>query len=225
MSDRTGLRVGSFLGRGKVRNSRLSNELSYISIGAIKAKLDNFLKQIETEDFIPFFESMKDCYFNGLYSRSKPPLRVKQISKIEDLEKIPNQRGFYLIFTDYKLGFGERNKCKAVISDHPDAKAIYRGESHNVRTRLESHLFNNTYHKKLKSDLDRYTVCLKIDGEHVNLDEPLEMAKARWYVAYHGFPNSNQVIRETAERAFDKVFNKPIFSKDKSAVQKRTEPC
>lgn len=184
----------------------MSNEFPHVSIGTIKAKLDNVLKQIETEDFVPFFESMKGRYSDGLYSRTKPALRVQRISKIEDLEKIPNQRGFYLIFTDYKLGFGERNKCKAVIIGHPDAKAIYRGESYNVRTRLESHLFHNTYHKKLKSASnrsDRYTVCLKIDGEHVNLDEPLEMSKAKWYVAYHGFPKSNQVIREIAEKAFD----------------------
>lgn len=197
----------------------MSNEFPHVSIGTIKAKLDNVLKQIETEDFVPFFESMKGRYSDGLYSRTKPALRVQRISKIEDLEKIPNQRGFYLIFTDYKLGFGERNKCKAVIIGHPDAKAIYRGESHNVRTRLESHLFHNTYHKKLKSASnrsDRYTVCLKIDGEHVNLDEPLEMSKAKWYVAYHGFPKSNRVIREIAEKAFDEVFNKPLFSRDKS---------
>lgn len=42
------------------------------------------------------------------------------------------------------------------------------------------------------------------------------MSKAQWYVAYHGFPNSNRVIREIAEKAFDEVFNKPLFSKDKS---------
>lgn len=197
----------------------MSNEFPHVSIGTIKAKLDNVLKQIETEDFVPFFESLKDRYSDGLYSKSSPSLRVKQISKIEDLEKIPNQRGFYLIFTDYKSGFGKRNKCKAVLSDNSKAKAIYRGESYNVRTRLESHLFHNTYHKKLKSASnrsDRYTVCLKIDGEHVNLDEPLEMSKAKWYVAYHGFPKSNQVIREIAEKAFDEVFNKPLFSRDKS---------
>ena len=49
--------------------------------------------------------------------------------------------------------------------------------------------------------------------------------KRHSYVAYYGFPNSNRVIREIAESAFDEVFNKPIFSKDKSVVQKRTEPC
>lgn len=40
-----------------------------------------------------------------------------------------------------------------------------------------------------------------------------------------GFANSNRVIREIAESAFDEVFNKPIFSKDKSVVQKSIELC
>lgn len=40
-----------------------------------------------------------------------------------------------------------------------------------------------------------------------------------------GFANSNRVIREIAESAFDEVFNKPILSKDKSVVQKSIELC
>ncbi|MFJ7825469.1 hypothetical protein [Psychrobacillus sp. NPDC096623] len=197
----------------------MKNEIVSISVEQIKKETDVMHEKIKNKHFFPLFNSLKGQYSIDLAKSSKPTIIVKQIHTIVDLNKIPNQPGFYLIFTDYKNGFKDINSCTAILNNNPNARVIYRGESYNARTRLESHLFNDTYHRNLKSAVNRndnYKVCIKLsENENVNLDSPSRVTEASWYVAYHGMRKSNRTIREMAEEAFDDVFGKPIFSRDK----------
>lgn len=200
----------------------MNSKIIALPIDEIKKEISKMHSHIQNTYFIPFFKSLKGKYSSHFKNEKSPKIIVRQISSLIDLEEIPNERGFYLIFTDYKNGYEDLNDCTCVISDDSNARVIYRGESYNVRTRLESHLFNNYYHKKRKENhkrIDNYQVCLKLmNEEHVNLDSSVEnhteIINANWYVAYHAFPKSDGVIRKMAEQAFDEIFGKPVCSRE-----------
>ena len=166
----------------------VESKMNTLPIEKIKEEIANVYLKVKIDYFIPFFKSLKEIYRGDLEKRT-PKIIVKNIKIHSDLKSIPNERGFYLIFTDYKKGFQSVNKCKCVLKDNPNARVIYRGESYNVRTRLESHLFHELYHKKRvenKKRSDNYNVCLKLENEeNINLDSKEEVNKANWYVAYH----------------------------------------
>lgn len=66
-------------------------------------------EKIKNKHFFPLFNSLQGQYSTDLAKSSKPNIIVKQIHTIADLNKIPNQPGFYLIFTDYQDGFKDIN--------------------------------------------------------------------------------------------------------------------
>jgi hypothetical protein len=196
-----------------------------ISMDVIKNILEEANIKIKEQYFIPFFESVKGKYEIGILNNSSPKIIVKEIKCPEDLEDIPSHSpGFYVILSDYKNGFTNQNLCDMKLNGLPDVRAIYRGEAYNVRLRLLSHLFKNLYDQERNNDIqndinrdDNYSVCLKLDDREekgINIDKDKNLAKSRWFVAYHGMRYSDGPIRKIAESAFDDVFGKPVCSRD-----------
>lgn len=121
-----------------------------------------------------------------------------------DLEDVLYGPGFYLIATDVETG---KNDCRLTIAGN--LRVVYRGHSSNVRERIESHLFYDSYRNKDAGR--RFTVCMKLDGANINIDRaPLD--GNRWAVVTHSMPGSTLLIREAAEAGFDEVFGKPVGS-------------
>ncbi len=162
-------------------------------------KLENkFVKDIKT-----YFKNYKDY----------EPVIIKNIT---DLNKIPYENGFYVILTDYPL-IG--NNCSF---KHNDLIAIYRGQCSQVRNRINSHLFNENYKKNHNGKSVNYTVCLKIDEKDkggINIDKD-SYSNYNWMVVIHKMKDSNKLIREYAEKAFDELYEKPICSREKKPKMK-----
>lgn len=133
--------------------------------------------------------------------------RITKITSFEDTDKIMYGSGFYLIFSDFNL---DNNKCEIEINN---TRVIYRGHCSRVKQRIRSHLFKSKYDlNKINTD---YKVCLKIDSKinGINIDDHI-YSKYQWYVLTISMRGSNKLIRELCEKAFDKLYNKPIYSRD-----------
>ena len=134
-------------------------------------------------------------------------IKIVHLKSLNDLDKIPKQPGFYIIFSDVQT---KNNPCTAKFEDLPQIKAIYRGEAYDVYKRIASHLFNEHYLSKL-AKANTYTATLKINKVKVNINKS-PFNNSNWYIAYHALPKSTSPVRQLMELGFDKVYNKPIFS-------------
>lgn len=201
------------------------SQVKTISMDEVKKIVDETYNQLTKDYFIPFFQSLDGQYKVGVIKNRTPKIKVIKIDKIEDLECIPsNSPGFYVILTDYMNGYTEKNLCNLKLEGYPNVKAIYRGEAYNVRLRLMSHLFKDTYdYNKVQDSIsmrkrdDNYTVCLKLEDQvtsGINLDKEKKLSKANWFVAYHGMRGTDNFIRKSVEKAFDIVYGKPLCSRD-----------
>lgn len=133
--------------------------------------------------------------------------KITKINSFEDSDQVLYGSGFYLILSDFNL---LNNNCEIVINN---TKVIYRGHCSRVKQRIRSHLFKSKYDlNKLNTD---YKVCLKIDPKinGINIDDDF-YSKYQWYVLTISMRNSNKLIRELCEKTFDKLYNKPLFSRD-----------
>jgi hypothetical protein len=149
------------------------------------------------DHFAGFFQSVD-------YSKKNPKVKGTLIRSPADLKHVLYGPGLYLIATDVPI---EMNPCTLKLNK--TLPVVYRGHSSNVRERVESHLFYDTYiARKARRG---FTVCMKLDGKNINIDKrPLN--KRQWFVVAHSMPRSNAIIRISAEIAFDTVFEKPIGS-------------
>lgn len=166
-----------------------------------KSDLNNVTKDIKS-DLIK--------YFRGLdYSITKNEIEITPINSENDVDKIYASSGFYIILTDHNFS---DNECNFRYNNQT---AIYRGHSYSTKKRISSHLANSTYIKNRKSIEPNYTVCLKIeDGVNgINLDKK-PYSDWNWTVIVHKMRNSNELIREQAELAFDNAFGKPCKSRE-----------
>ncbi|WP_152623371.1 hypothetical protein [Aneurinibacillus migulanus] len=185
-----------------------SKEIGDTSVGYGIKSIMNKIGILEDEliqDFKAFFNSIR--YSDTPKSKM---IKVDQIKEHSDLKEIPNRPGFYVIFSDYPM---KHNACTCeLIINGKCYKALYRGHSYGVQKRIGSHCFKSRY----KGD---YTVCLNLNGKSgINIDVDRRYCFHSWYVAYHRMSynnRSNIFIRETAEKAFDECFSKPVGCKDK----------
>jgi len=174
----------------------------------LKNRIEKYKNKLsEIEDYI-----QKDLieYFSKIdYSQLSKEIQIVRINNEEDLNKIYTGIGFYIILTDYEF---EDNNC---VFEYDKHKAIYRGHSHFTKKRLLSHLANERYNKERKSNEPHYKVCLKIDNNVNGININKEPYKSwNWIVIIHKMKDSSKIIREQAELAFDKLYNKPSKSRE-----------
>jgi len=146
-----------------------------------------------------------DFFKNIDYSKgNKKKIKTHTLKSSNDLDSVLSGPGFYLIATDVQT---QINPCTLTIG--ANLKVVYRGHSYNVRERIESHLFYNSY--LVKNAGRKFTVCMKLDRNNINIDK-FPYNENQWVVVTHSMPKSTILIREAAEVAFDGVFEKPVGS-------------
>ncbi len=143
------------------------------------------------------------------YEIANEDIQITKIESESDISEIYASPGFYIILTDYKF---DDNECNFTFNNQT---AIYRGHSYFSRKRILSHLANDFYKNNRNAGEPNYTVCLKIedgvDGININ-KKPYN--NRNWTVIVHKMRNSNKLIREQAEFAFDAAFGKPCKSRE-----------
>lgn len=150
-----------------------------------------------TEEFRTFFRGFD--YQSNDYKK----IKITKIESLQSLSSVLGGAGFYLIASTMVT---PNNSCRLKIFS---SRVIYRGHSSSVRERLESHLFYGSYTRRNAGR--KFTVCMKLNGKNVNLDECSKI-DGEWYVVTHSMPKSMKLIREAAEAAFDAEFGKPVCS-------------
>lgn len=155
-------------------------------------------------------------------------IKVYELVCNEDLDKVTNGPGFYIILSSYDI---KDNPCKVSFGEFV---ALYRGECATVRKRVQSHLFNDnyqseynkrkeTYEKKQQNSTKKFyepfwPACLKlqpgVNGININKDT---YNSYKWLVIVHEMKGSSQAVRKQAELAFDELFGKPAASREKIA--------
>ncbi|MBW8241870.1 hypothetical protein K1F50_03590 [Muricauda oceani] len=156
-------------------------------------------------DLMDYFKSM------DLYKKSND-FQVLQIRDETDLDKLWYNSGFYLILTDYQV-----NGIDSCSLEYSNYKVIYRGHSYFTKKRVISHLANDTYNSSHSGKGVHYGVCLKMDnsgrnGININ-QEPYN--SWGWMVIVFKMKDSDKLIREQAEVAFDEVFGRPCRSMER----------
>ncbi|MFI0430684.1 hypothetical protein [Mariniflexile sp. HMF6888] len=149
-------------------------------------------------------------YFEGFdYNCDHRDIEITSIKSEKDINQIYASPGFYIILTDNEF---DDNECSFKFNKQV---AIYRGHSYSTRKRISSHLANDTYNQNRKLGEPNYTVCLKIENgvNGINIDN-LQYSNWNWTVIVHKMRNSNKLIREQAELAFDAAFGKPCKSRE-----------
>lgn len=179
----------------------------------MKTKINGYRAKInKTTDNIKenLCEYFKEHFHEELLPNNKDDIQIISVNQESDLEKVTTSPGLYIILTDHKFN---ENECSFIYNKHT---AIYRGHSYSIKNRVKSHLMHNSYQENKNKWATNYTVCLKIeDGVNgINIDSK-PYNGWEWTVIVLKMPNSNKIIREQAELAFDTVFNKPCKSKEK----------
>lgn len=156
--------------------------------------------------FVEYFKS--DKFPKGFNSKLESGIRISEIKNHDDLKKLYYGVGFYIIATDCKYS---KNQCELIYEKA--YKVIYRGHCTRIKKRVESHLFNDEY--KLNRDGTSYNVCIKVEPNvsGINIDSP-SYKKFDWFVIQIALPQSNKMIREQAEVAFDCLYQKPLASRE-----------
>lgn len=148
-------------------------------------------------------------FFNELIKEDKIAIEDRKISIVklkahEDVEKLPNNPGFYVILTDYMLSYN-KCKCKYKYDDNKYVQAIYRGEASHRKERITGHLFRDKYKGK---DTNFMTVG---SDNGINIDKK-PYCNYSWYVLMCSMNESKQQVRICVEKAFDSVFEQPMYS-------------
>ena len=157
------------------------------------------------------------------FFREHPPAtdaagyKFVRIRSLASFDAIGRTSGLYMIASDFVPDLNRSEGCSLRIDD---LSVIYRGQAHNVRERVRSHLDNTRYKQlKEKKKQDIWTRCLKLDrspgngGIDFDTDPYLGY---RWVVLVLPLQNSRTEFRNYAEWGFDEVFGKPIASNEKS---------
>lgn len=139
------------------------------------------------------------------YTSKSSHIQIISPENEKDLEQIIYGSGFYIILTD---NIFSDNECTFRLNNQV---AIYRGHCTFVKKRIQSHLANKKYNKTESI----YQVCLKIeDGINgVNIDEE-PYKNWNWTIVVHKMRNSDKLMREQAEFAFDELYGKPCKSRE-----------
>lgn len=166
-----------------------------------KSELNNVTENIK-HDLNEYFKDFD-------YNCEHRDIEITSIKSEKDINQIYASSGFYIILTDNEFN---DNECRF---KYKNQTAIYRGHSYSTRKRISSHLANDTYNENRKSGEPNYTVCLKIeDGVNgININK-FPYRNWNWSVIVHKMRNSNELIREQVELAFDAVFGKPCKSRE-----------
>lgn len=157
-----------------------------------------------------FIQNDLEEYFRSIdYKKLPSEIQITEVKNEDDLNKIIYGVGFYIILTDHTF---EDNNCKF---EYNNQKAIYRGHSYFSKKRLLSHLANDKYNRERKKNEPNYKVCLKIEtGKNgININQN-PYKNWNWIVIVHKMKDSSKLMREQAEKAFDKVHNKPCKSRE-----------
>ncbi len=166
-----------------------------------KSELNNVTEKIKND---------LNKYFKGFdYNSNHRDIEIISIKSEKDINQIYASPGFYIILTDNEFN---DNECSFKFKNQT---AIYRGHSYSTRKRISSHLANDTYKQNKKLGEPNYTVCLKIEEgiNGININN-LPYRNWNWTVIVHKMRNSNELIREQAELAFDATFGKPCKSRE-----------
>lgn len=157
-----------------------------------------------------FIQNDLEEYFRSIdYTKPSEEIQITEIKNENDLNKIIYGVGFYIILTDHIF---DDNNCEF---EYNNQKAIYRGHSYFSKKRLLSHLANEKYKRERKKNEPNYKVCLKIEkGKNgININQN-PYKNWNWTVIVHKMKGSSKLMREQAEKAFDKVHNKPCKSRE-----------
>jgi hypothetical protein len=164
----------------------------------------------ELSKITDFIQNDLEEYFRSIdYKKQSKEIQITEVENEEDLNKIIYGVGFYIILTNHNF---EDNNCRFKYNNR---KAIYRGHSYFSKKRLLSHLANDLYNHKRKKNEQNYKVCLKIEkGKNgININQK-PYKNWNWTIIVHKMNNSSKLMREQAEQAFDKVYNKPCKSRE-----------
>lgn len=165
-------------------------------------KIRNKCKHKIEKHFEDFFVGFID---NLRITVKDKKVKCIKVTNFEDFLDINANEGFYIILSNYNLS---KNKCKCAIKieeSNMKVKAIYRGECSKRRERLIGHLYNKRYEGKDKN-------FMKIDNNNgINIDEK-PYVDYEWYIITCSMSKSTQMERICAEKAFDSVYGKPMYS-------------
>ena len=195
----------------------------------MQSTLDEAFFRAESEIRKEFARALK-CIYGDSKVPNKTTFGRVTISKHklrnhDDLNSIIDTAGFYIILTDYAL---DNNNCRLVANGN--LRAIYRGECHKIRKRIQSHLFNTKYKKDYEDRKRKYQskykgkefheqfwpACLKLKPgvNGINIDQP-QFKNSNWLVIVHCMNGCKQGVRKQAELAFDELFGKPVACKER----------
>jgi hypothetical protein len=174
----------------------------------LKGRIINYTSELsKVTDFIQ--ENLEEYFKTIDYQKISNEIQITKIENEEGLNKIIYGVGFYIILTDQIF---ENNDCKF---EYNRQKAIYRGHSYFSKKRLLSHLANEKYNRERKISEPNYKVCLKIENGKNGINISQKPYKEwNWTVIVHKMKNSSKLMREQAEKAFDKVYNRPCKSRE-----------
>ena len=162
---------------------------------------DNCKHEIE-KHFEDFFDGLID---NLRITVNDTKVNCIKVSNFKNFSDINTNEGFYVILSNYNLS---NNKCKCAISIEENStkvKAIYRGQCTKRRERLIGHLYNKKYKGKDEN-------FMKVNDDNgINIDEK-PYVDYEWYVITCSMSKSTQMERMCAEKAFDSVYGKPMYS-------------
>lgn len=154
------------------------------------------------DDLVDYFKTID-------FGSKSDDLQIMEVRNEEDLNHIWSSQGFYLILTDQKVK-GIEN-CTFEYSNY---RVIYRGHSYHTKKRIMSHLANDSYNQAYNGKDVHYGVCLKLDSSGrngINIDQE-PFTSWGWVVIVFKMRNSDVLIREQAETAFDELFGRPCRS-------------
>jgi len=157
-------------------------------------------------------EDLKEYFENIDLDKVLPDdVQIVKIYDEDDLNQLYYDEGFYLILIEKDID--GIDFCDFNYADH---KVIYRGHSRSSKKRIMSHLANDLYNQQRKSYEVKYNVCLKMDESVINgININRHPYKAMgWMVIVFKMKDSDKLIREQAESAFDEVYGKPCRSLD-----------
>lgn len=141
-------------------------------------------------------------------------LELLHIKKINDLDPVTKNTGFYIILSNIDL---PKNKCKfEILVDNILYKAIYRGEATDKHSRLIGHLFQQQYQGNHVNFMNVAYLDRTYNG--IDVDHP-PFNKFNWIVIQFKMNDTCRSTRIQMEKAFDEVFNRPIFSKENKKVK------
>ena len=150
-----------------------------------------------------FEEFFRELIKDGKITIMDKKIKIIELKKFDDLKQLSSNPGFYVILTDYELS---NNTCKCIYKcNNKVVKAVYRGEANNRKERITGHLFNDEY----SGEDTKFMTINDDNGININ-KEPY--CNYIWYVLMCSMNESNQQIRRCVERAFDSVFEKPMYS-------------